>query len=96
MNKKLKLDLININYNRFGKPDIVRFIEASCIRWLEHLFRYNDLNPNKSVTFRKVEDTQRERLPSLPSEMILLKDILKIWESTNANLLLQIESQGED
>jgi hypothetical protein len=57
-----------IRYNNelhqlLGEPDIIKEVKASRVRWLVHLFRGNESNPCRKLTFTRPEGTRRVGRP---------------------------------
>lgn len=50
-------------YKKYGDPDILKVVKTSRIRWLGHIFRYEDNFPTKKVTFSKIEGKRRRGRP---------------------------------
>ena len=50
-------------YKKFGEPDIVKIAKTSRIRWLGHLYRYEDISPTKKVTFSTIDGKRRKGRP---------------------------------
>ena len=38
-------------YNLYKEPDVIKVVKANRLRWLGHLFKTDDNNPCKKVTF---------------------------------------------
>jgi ribosomal protein S13 len=59
-----------IRYNhelqlKYREPNIIKVIKASQIRWLGHIFRYDDENPVRKVTFQTPEGKRRRGRPRM-------------------------------
>ncbi|KAL3273854.1 hypothetical protein HHI36_015280, partial [Cryptolaemus montrouzieri] len=42
------------------KPNLVKVIKASQIRWLEHIYRYDEEHPIRRLTFQTPKERERE------------------------------------
>jgi hypothetical protein len=45
-------------YQLFGEPDIIKEIKSRRVRWLGHLFRTNENNPSRELTFTTLHGTR--------------------------------------
>jgi hypothetical protein len=48
-------------YQLYEEPDIVKVVKAGRLRWLGHLFRSEDMNPCRKLTFTKPENIRKGR-----------------------------------
>ena len=47
----------------FSESDIVKMIKSSHIRYLSNLFKYEDSNATKNITFPKIVGTRKRGRP---------------------------------
>jgi hypothetical protein len=52
-------------YQLYEEPDIVKVVTAGRLRWLEHLFRSEDMDPCRKLTFTKPENIRRRGRPPI-------------------------------
>jgi hypothetical protein len=50
-------------YQLYEELDIVKVAKAGRLRWLGHLFRSENMNPCRKLTFTKLEHIRRRRRP---------------------------------
>jgi hypothetical protein len=50
-------------YKLYNEPDTVRVIKIGRLRWQDHLFRMQELDPCRKLTLYKPEGTRRVRRP---------------------------------
>jgi hypothetical protein len=50
-------------YQLYEEPDIVKVVKVGRLRWLRHLFRSEDMNPCRKLTFTKPGNIRRRGRP---------------------------------
>jgi hypothetical protein len=47
-------------YGLYNEPDVIKMVKAARLRWLGHLYRTEELNPCKKLTFSRPTGTRKE------------------------------------
>jgi hypothetical protein len=53
----------HVLYGLYNEPDIIKMVKAARLRWLGHLYRTEDLNPCRKLTFSKTMGTRTKGRP---------------------------------
>jgi hypothetical protein len=78
---KWRIRYNNELYQLLGEPDIIKEVKVRRVRWLGHLFRGNESNPCRKLTFTTAEGTRRVGRPPKRWLECAEEDLRSIGES---------------